>query len=409
MSVDAAVDRVRSNLKQDFFDWDVTEKELKDNNQALKELSPAQRNEAIGKLSDDELKHWADETKGLNSPLKADDRRDLLNMLAQDLDAQQLGRAAKAFGVEDMAGAVSSHGSPQQKLDFIKSLQGDANADLKIKPGLGVTTSSYGNESAKAISRVLGSLKDSPSEFSQAIQSLDQAGKLDDVMKVAAGQTTMTVSGSAYPSVSFDDKNLRDILAGASNVPAGDLTTRTSVFKAAAPQLAAMQGATGFMVDPAGYNAATAQRTGDAMGKVLTRAQAENAGLVDKPVRPPSVSMDQNIQDAQSRHSTNPADWVWFYNQVKNGAPWDYKQQGAQYQDFGNYNFGMTAAAMGIPENIALRGAGYAQQQAETSDPSWGDPADWNGGPYGDDPADQAQIKAGYDYYNSGLWRVWND
>ena len=38
MSVDAAVDRVRSNLKQDFFDWDVTEKELKDNNQALKEL-----------------------------------------------------------------------------------------------------------------------------------------------------------------------------------------------------------------------------------------------------------------------------------------------------------------------------------------------------------------------------------
>ena len=130
MSVDAAVDRVRSNLKQDFFDWDVTEKELKDNNQALKELSPAQRNEAIGKLSDDELKHWADETKGLNSPLKADDRRDLLNMLAQDLDAQQLGRAAKAFGVEDMAGAVSSHGSPQQKLDFIKSLQGDANADL---------------------------------------------------------------------------------------------------------------------------------------------------------------------------------------------------------------------------------------------------------------------------------------
>ncbi len=324
MSVDAAVDRVRSNLKENFFDWDVTEKELKDINQALKELSPAQRNEAIGKLSDDDLQHWADETKGLNSPLQADDRRDLLNMLAQDLDAQQLGRVAKAFGVEDMADAVSSHGSPQQKLEFIKSLQGDANADLKIKPGLGVTTSSYGNESAKAISQVLGSLKDSPSEFSQAIQSLDQAGKLGDVMKVAAGQTTMTVSGSAYPSVSFDDKNLRDILAGASNVPAGDLTTRTSVFAAAAPQLAAMQGATGFMVDPGGYNAATAQGTADAMGKVLTRAQAENAGLVDKPVIPPSVSMDQNIQDAQSRRSTNPADWLWFYNQVKNGAPWDY-------------------------------------------------------------------------------------
>ncbi|MDO5625948.1 MAG: polymorphic toxin type 44 domain-containing protein [Pseudomonadota bacterium] len=408
MSVDAAVERVRSNLNESFLDWDVTESELKDNTQALKDLSPAERNEAVSKLSDDELQHWADETKGLNSPLKADDRRDLLNMLAQDLDAQQLGRAAKAFGVQDMADAVSNHGSPQQKLEFIKALQGEANADLKIKPGLGGATTSYGNDSAKAISQVLASLKDSPKEFSQAIQSLDQAGKLGDVMKVAAGQTMMTLSGSAIPSVSFDDKNLQDILAGTSNVPAEDLTTRTSVFKAAAPQLAAMQGATGLLADPGGYNAATAQHTADAMGKVLTRAQAENAGLVDKPVRPPSVSMDQNIQDAQSRHSANPADWVWFYNQVKNGAPWDYKQQGAQYQDFGNYNFGLTAAAMGIPENIALRGAGYAQQRAGTSDPTWGNPTDWNG-PYGDDPADQAQIKAGYDYYNSGLWRVWND
>ena len=86
MSVDAALNRVRNNLNENWLDWDVTQSELKDSTQALKELSPSERNEAIGKLSDDELKHWAAETKGLNSPLNADDRRDLLNVFAKDLD-----------------------------------------------------------------------------------------------------------------------------------------------------------------------------------------------------------------------------------------------------------------------------------------------------------------------------------
>ena len=60
MSVDAALNRVRNNLNENWLDWDVTESELKDSTQALKELSPSERNEAIGKLSDDELKHSVD-------------------------------------------------------------------------------------------------------------------------------------------------------------------------------------------------------------------------------------------------------------------------------------------------------------------------------------------------------------
>jgi hypothetical protein len=56
-----------------------------------------------------------------------------------------------------------------------------------------------------------------------------------------------------------------------------------------------------------------------------------------------------------------------------------------------------------------LRAAGYAQTEVGINDSSWGGPADLNSGPYGDDPQGQAQIKAGYDYYNSGQWRVWPD
>ena len=38
MSVDAALNRVRNNLNENWLDWDVTQSELKDSTQALKEL-----------------------------------------------------------------------------------------------------------------------------------------------------------------------------------------------------------------------------------------------------------------------------------------------------------------------------------------------------------------------------------
>ncbi len=85
---------------------------------------------------------------------------------------------------------------------------------------------------------------------------------------------------------------------------------------------------------------------------------------------------------------------------------YSYKQQGAQYENFGNFNYGMTAAAAGIPEQVALRAAGWAQERAGTSRDEWGNPTDL-GGSYGDDPADQQQIRDGYAYHESGLWRVW--
>jgi hypothetical protein len=47
--------------------------------------------------------------------------------------------------------------------------------------------------------------------------------------------------------------------------------------------------------------------------------------------------------------------------------------------------------------------AGYAQVAAGTSSPGWGN---WHSGPpYGDDPADQAQIIAGYQYYQNGCYK----
>ncbi|MFM7853434.1 MAG: polymorphic toxin type 44 domain-containing protein, partial [Flammeovirgaceae bacterium] len=83
----------------------------------------------------------------------------------------------------------------------------------------------------------------------------------------------------------------------------------------------------------------------------------------------------------------------WFHSMVRNGAPWDYKQIDPDFENFGNFHFGFTGSAAGIADSLLLRGAGWAQSRAGTSDPQWG--RYYGFAPYGDDPNDQTYIRQG--------------
>ena len=72
------------------------------------------------------------------------------------------------------------------------------------------------------------------------------------------------------------------------------------------------------------------------------------------------------------------------------------------YEDFGNFNYGATAAALGIPESVALRAAGYAGQKARGHSTLDSIKTALGRAPFGDDPADQIQIGLGFDYYLKG-------
>jgi hypothetical protein len=87
----------------------------------------------------------------------------------------------------------------------------------------------------------------------------------------------------------------------------------------------------------------------------------------------------------------------WFYNQVRLRGPWDFKQLGGQYADFGNFHYGATGKALGISDSILLRAAGWAHERGGNYDPAFGHW--WWLAPYGDDPNDQTMIKAGINYY----------
>lgn len=120
--------------------------------------------------------------------------------------------------------------------------------------------------------------------------------------------------------------------------------------------------------------------------------------MSDIPNKPNGACVEMNIWAAkiQVGFATGPSDYYWFYQMVRNGGPWDYKQRGAGYQNFGNFNYGAVGHAIGIPEAILLRAAGWAQSRAGTSLSGWG--VWWNNVPYGDDPMDQTMIRAGIQY-----------
>jgi hypothetical protein len=147
---------------------------------------------------------------------------------------------------------------------------------------------------------------------------------------------------------------------------------------------------------------------------------------------PEDVKIEENINAAiAARALPDSAKYVWFYEMVKTGGIWDYKNQfppgvdtkeekkeySRRMANFGNYHFGVVAAAAGIPEQVALRAAGGYQIFSGTSEgvelpvpyleergfgefglpwdlePSWASA-------YGDDPEDMKWVRRGYDYFH---------
>jgi hypothetical protein len=85
-----------------------------------------------------------------------------------------------------------------------------------------------------------------------------------------------------------------------------------------------------------------------------------------------------------------------YYEAVRTGGEWDYKQLDPKYENFGNFSFGATCGAQTFSSAVCNAGAGWYQIKSGTSDPAWG--GRW-GPSWGDDPKDQAWIARGQQYY----------
>ena len=174
--------------------------------------------------------------------------------------------------------------------------------------------------------------------------------------------------------------------------------------------------------NPSGSEAASGNIASPPTGQSKGNMGAASSKVGFPPVLipvPPGTDILDNMNAARAHRNDNIASkYLWFYNQVHGGGPWDYKQGGnRQYEPFGNFNYGATGRMLGISPETLQRMAGLAQIWYGTSTPAWGrNPGPLQsllgvGGvpPYGDDPRDQMFMDRGFHYAPpphgaSGIW-----
>lgn len=118
---------------------------------------------------------------------------------------------------------------------------------------------------------------------------------------------------------------------------------------------------------------------------------------------PPNADLEEIIREAQE-HRLN---LLWFYDQFESydyhsqiAGAWNFKHlsyspKTPQYENFGNFVYGIAGKAAGIPEQVLLRVAGHEQSNP---DPTWGHSFSLSP-PFGDDPKDDRWVKAGFDFF----------
>lgn len=292
---DAAVSQIR-NLMRDggWFEDNLTNDELKQIAGITRGLSSDEANLVVRNLSPDELNTIAGEIDssgigGFNG-LSKDEKRDFIGDLAGKLDATQFGRVAKAFDdPQEIADIVAVKGATDAKLGFIDAYKDGASS--KAQPGawyenIGGATTRYGNESARAIGTVLGSLdhdsdglaraigssNNRTGEFEPGILSTDQLRAVVD----ASMEQTSHSSGGSLPSYSFDAGRLNNILdAAATSTDAG---LKAEVFQAASQSLGKVQGVGGFLT-PSADSHDEAASISDRMGALL---RTDTRGIVNR-------------------------------------------------------------------------------------------------------------------------------
>ena len=124
-----------------------------------------------------------------------------------------------------------------------------------------------------------------------------------------------------------------------------------------------------------------------------------------------AVSSDSRYQTMNYTQGT-PMGIYWWYKRVRSKGVWDNKitksllkhDSHVNCEDVGNFNFGATGAALGIPLNVLQGGAGFAKwlyyPNISWLERIWAinDNVIHSRYPYGDDMSDASVIKHGYDY-----------
>ena len=129
---------------------------------------------------------------------------------------------------------------------------------------------------------------------------------------------------------------------------------------------------------------------------------------IDRRMQRTQADIQRNLDAARASGYPEAMAGAWpaaaggWVGRVQEGGQWDDKRRDKKLERQGNYSYGATAAALGVPEEIALRAAGAVQRLSNVAHALGGGPLNDSVGflhaPYGDDPRDQVPISQGYAY-----------
>jgi hypothetical protein len=297
--VDSAVAEIKDVMKDGgWTEDDLTNGELKQIAGIMKGLNKDEANQVMSKLSDAEVNKITDEmdSSGIGNfnGLSKTEKQDFVGDLAGKLDSTQFGRVAKAFDdPQEIADVVAAKGTTDAKIGFIDAYKDSASS--AAQPGawyenIGVSTTKFGNESARAIGTVLGSLGNDSEGLKRAIGSTDSKTgeftpgllsreQLRTVVDASMEQSSTIVAsqgGASLPSYSFRSDKLNNILdAVATSKDAG---LKAEVFTAASQSLGKVQGVGGFLT-PSANSHKEAAAISDHMGSLL---KTDTRGIINK-------------------------------------------------------------------------------------------------------------------------------
>lgn len=239
-----AVSEIHKTMETGFLN-PVTGSEVRHVADTLKQLCPAETNQALSQLSDADLASIAEEMNDGwlgGGGLSQDQKKDFFNEMARDASGAELARLSRAFDdtraaaggegddVQMLAQAIAQHASPATQAAFVQEAGKALNTDL---PSFGQTvwgthTLHLYSAQARAVAEVLGQMADTPAAAQQAFQSLLPEQR-QAVVQAAAEPALMTVAsglGVAQPVPVARPAALERLLHTASRVQDADTKAR---------------------------------------------------------------------------------------------------------------------------------------------------------------------------------------
>lgn len=279
--VDAAVKSIHESLTETWTDWDVSKSDLNDIQNTFKGLNADEAKAVFSKLSDGDVKKYADELSGMLGGYGENEKRALFDELAGKLDGRNLARLGDTLLARESGKLIETSDVKLLSESIAKGAPDSVKSEY-----LQVTTGRVEKDGQFALgaAQILVSLKNNPQAFSQALGNLSD-GQLKAVFKAAAQETRVSSPRGDAEFVRYDTKPLVELMSAVSKT--SDPSLKARVFETAALQMKEI-GEAGRVYPPVipankeeqaalVRNALTEMLDGDTTGVVRALEQNENS------------------------------------------------------------------------------------------------------------------------------------